>query len=70
MSVKGKTSPRLEVLILSPLPLLLLLSLIRHVRHLGFTSVVANSSLLLGFVAITIYMAIGNCCFSFKQNFG
>lgn len=61
VTIQGQTNPRLELLILSPLPIFLVLSLIRHVRQLAFTSVVANGSLLIGFVVIVVYLSISKC---------
>ncbi|EDV19162.1 uncharacterized protein TRIADDRAFT_62383 [Trichoplax adhaerens] len=50
------TQPAFVFLALIPLPLLILTSYSRNIRQLGFSSVVANSSLMVGFIMVLVFI--------------
>ncbi|XP_061169104.1 uncharacterized protein LOC133178388, partial [Saccostrea echinata] len=52
------TAPDLKLLVLSPLPIFLLFALFRNVRKLGFISVMANVSILVGSASVFLYLVI------------
>lgn len=53
------TAPDLKLLVLAPLPFFLLFALFRNVRKLGFISVMANVSILLGSASVLLYLIVG-----------
>lgn len=53
------TAPDLKLLVLAPLPLFLVFALFRNVRKMGFVSVLANMSILLGSVSVFLYLVVG-----------
>lgn len=53
------TAPDLKLLVLAPLPFFLLFALFRNVRKLGFISVIANASILLGSASVFLYLIVG-----------
>nr|XP_022316194.1 amino acid transporter AVT3A-like isoform X2 [Crassostrea virginica] len=52
------TAPDLKLLVLAPLPLFLVFALFRNVRKMGFVSVLANMSILLGSVSVFLYLVV------------
>ncbi|XP_062612262.1 uncharacterized protein LOC134274037 [Saccostrea cucullata] len=56
--VTQSTAPDLKLLVLSPLPIFLLFALFRNVRKLGFISVMANVSILVGSASVFLYLVI------------
>lgn len=52
------TAPDLKLLVLAPLPFFLLFALFRNVRKLGFISVIANASILLGSASVFLYLIV------------
>ena len=59
--IKTVTSkaPDLKVLVTLPLPVFICFALIRNVRYLGFISMLANASILVGLVALTGFLISG-----------
>ncbi|XP_046557366.1 proton-coupled amino acid transporter 4-like isoform X2 [Haliotis rubra] len=55
-SILTSTAPSLMLLVLLPLPVFIGFSYVRNVRHLGAISVWANISILLGAIAVMIYL--------------
>lgn len=57
-------APDLKILVAAPLPVFLCFALIRSVRYLGFISMLANASILVGLVALTGFLISGKTgCF-------
>ena len=60
------TSPDLRILVASPVPLFVFFALIRSVRYLGFISMLANASILVGLVALIGFLISGKTCFLYN----
>ncbi|KAI8483027.1 hypothetical protein Bbelb_391830 [Branchiostoma belcheri] len=55
------TAPAFPLILLIPYPMFVFFSYLRSVRSLGPISVLANLSILAGFISVLVYMLIGKC---------
>ena len=60
-------APDLRILVAAPLPLFIILVLIRSVRYLGIISFIANTSMLIGILAVIGFLLSGNGTFSMTR---
>lgn len=56
--ISVSSAPRLEYLILVPLPFFIMFAIIRKVRHLGVISILADVSIFVGCACVFIYLLI------------
>ena len=60
-------APDLRILVAASLPLFIILVLIRSVRYLGIISFIANTSMLIGILAVIGFLLSGNGTFSMTR---
>lgn len=58
---RGKHVPDLQLLVLSPIFILIGFTLIRSLRQLGFISFVANASIFIGCIEVLAFLVSGEC---------
>ncbi|XP_070185489.1 uncharacterized protein [Littorina saxatilis] len=56
---RGKHVPDLKLLVLTPLAFFVIMVLIRHLRHLGFISAIANFSIFVGCIEVLVFLIVG-----------
>ncbi|XP_064602591.1 uncharacterized protein LOC135468322 isoform X2 [Liolophura sinensis] len=56
--ISVSSAPRLEYLILVPLPFFVMFAIIRKIRHLGVISILADVSIFVGCVCVFVYLLI------------
>eukprot|EP00058_Branchiostoma_floridae_P009501 XP_002594989.1 hypothetical protein BRAFLDRAFT_99279 [Branchiostoma floridae] len=61
-TVYVSTAPAFPLILLIPYPMFVFFSYLRSVRSLGPISVLANLSILAGFISVLVYMLIGKYC--------